>query len=376
VPLRFSEQRPPVPPLDLIQRVVQPFPAAQGEGERIAFDEQAIPQLVGLERALSIVGREFSDFERLLDFGCGPGRYIRHLEPLAETTEIHGADIDPHVIDWLRKNVPYGTFEAIPHEPPTAYPDHHFDLIINHSVFTHLPERLQDLWMAELHRITRPDGVLLLTLHSTPQWNAAIHDMQQGGERVDHLRATLEQKGILFIEDDHFIGSTHPDFYHTTFHAPWYVFERWTKWFDLAAYAPLGSHSQDLVVMRRRADDAPVERPIGHGSQADSAPAGEPEATAAPPVDEYVSALEHLLTTRPQPQTRRGRLRRRFLARDLDWQQRVNELLVTTLEDKARELRMVRVGLYELGQRLSIVSDELRNELHDAPAEDGGASST
>ena len=127
--------------------------------------------------------------------------------------------------------------------------------------------------MAELHRITQPGGVLLLTVHSLPQWNKAISDMENGGEPVDHLRATLEQDGILFISDDHFIGSTHPDFYHTTFHAPWYVFEHWTRWFDVAAYVPLGSDSQDLVVLRRRADDEPHQPPIGHGSGAEAAPA-------------------------------------------------------------------------------------------------------
>ena len=118
--------------------------------------------------------------------------------------------------------------------------------------------------MAELQRITRPGGVLLLTVHSTPQWNQAVHDIEQDGQNVDDLRVTLEEKGVLFISDDHFIGSTHPDFYHTTFHAPWYVFEHWTHWFDLAAYVPRGSDTQDLVIMRRRPGDSPHQRPIGH----------------------------------------------------------------------------------------------------------------
>jgi SAM-dependent methyltransferase len=344
VPLRFSDQRPPIPPLDLIQRVVPPFGPEHSDATRVAFDEAPMPQLAGLERALAVVGCEFSDFERLLDFGCGPGRYARHLGALAETTEIHGADIDAQAIDWLKRNVPYGQFEAIPPEPPTAYPNDHFDLVINHSVFTHLPEALQDAWMAELRRITLPGGVLLLTVHSTPQWNVAIHDMENGGEKVEHLRSTLEQDGILFISEDHFIGSTHPDFYHTTFHAPWYVFERWTQWFDLAAYVPLGSDTQDLVVMRRRADDAPVQRPIGHAAATHTAPvrtaaAGRPEARAA-----------------------LGKVKRRALA--LLRRSGGGQGLADT--DRDRELRMLRVGMYELGQRISMVSDELHTELHDA----------
>jgi hypothetical protein len=76
MPLRFAEQRPPSPPLDLIQRVSPPFTASNADTARRDFDEAAVPHLVGLERALGLLGCEFSDFERMLDFGCGPGRYI------------------------------------------------------------------------------------------------------------------------------------------------------------------------------------------------------------------------------------------------------------------------------------------------------------
>lgn len=369
VALRFPDQRPPIPPLDLVQRVVPPFTAAEAGGARKAFDEAATGHLVELERALAVVDREFSGFRRLLDFGCGPGRYIRHLGHLAETTEIHGADIDPQVIEWLREHVSYGQFEVIPHEPPTAYPDGHFDLILNHSVFTHLPAPLQDAWMGELQRITEPGGVLLLTIHSTPQWNHAIHEIEQDGGNVGQLRATLEQDGVLFVADDHFIGSTHPDFYHTTFHTPWYVFEHWTRWFDLVAYVPQGSDTQDLIVLRRRAEDARVQRPMGHRGVAADPPE---ESAAAAPANGHLAMLGHLLATRPQPQTRLGRIRRRLLARDLDHQERVNRALVDTAEDlyeRGRELRMIRAGLYELGQRLSFVADELRGERDEAAAE-------
>jgi SAM-dependent methyltransferase len=368
VALRFPDQRPPIPPLDLVQRVVPPFTAAEAGGARQAFDEAATGHLVELERALAVVDREFSSFRRLLDFGCGPGRYIRHLGGLAETAEIHGADIDPQAIEWLREHVPYGQFEAIPHEPPTAYPDGHFDLILNHSVFTHLPAPLQDAWMGELQRITEPGGILLLTIHSTPQFNQAIHDIEQDGGNVAQLRATLEQDGVLFIADDHFIGSTHPDFYHTTFHAPWYVFEHWTQWFDLLAYVPQGSDTQDLIVMRRRAEGAPAQRPMGHR---DVAAERAEESAAEAQVSGHLGMLGHLLMTRPQPQTTLGRIRRRLLARDLDRQEQVNQALVLALNERDRELRMIRTGLYELGQRLSFVADELRGERQSESATSG-----
>jgi hypothetical protein len=86
---------------------------------------------------------------------------------------------------------------------------------------------------------------------------------------------------------------------------------------------------------------------------------------AAAPANGHLAMLEHLLAARPQPQTRLGRLRRRLLARDLDHQQRLNQALVAATADlyeRGRELRMIRAGLYELGQRLSYVAEELRSE--------------
>src|SRR3954470_14999245 len=103
--LKLSERRPPMPPLDLIQRVVPAF-GTNTAGALNAFDEAAFAHLVGFERALNVVGLEFSDFGRVLDFGCGPGRFIRHLADLAETTEVHGADIDVQAVEWLQRSIP------------------------------------------------------------------------------------------------------------------------------------------------------------------------------------------------------------------------------------------------------------------------------
>ena len=67
------------------------------------------------------------------------------------------------MIAWCQANISYAQFTVGPHDPPLPYPDHHFDLVINHSVFTHLDERYQDLWLTELQRITSPGAILLLT---------------------------------------------------------------------------------------------------------------------------------------------------------------------------------------------------------------------
>ena len=56
--------------------------------------------------------------------------------------------------------------------PPLPYPDKSIDLIYACSVFSHFDAERQTRWLAELQRITRPGGYLLLTFrheHSVEQ---------------------------------------------------------------------------------------------------------------------------------------------------------------------------------------------------------------
>ena len=332
--LPLAEKRPPVPPADLILRVTPSFGADGIEQGRQAFDEAAIQHLELFDRALSLDGRSFTDFQRALDFGCGCGRFLRHLGAIADLVEIHGTDIDAEMIDWCRANIPYSQFELAPHEPPLPYADGHFDLVINHSVFTHLDERLQDLWLSELQRITQPGAILLLTVEGTGSWNRMCDAVAAGGEDMSAWRTELESRGIVFIRDDVFIGSTHPDFYHSTFHAPWYVYEHWTRFFDIVAHLPDGSITQDLVVLRRRPDGSRAASPIGRRH-------------TAPPLP---------------PRGGRGALAESVLARGRRladrWSHRSTEP-----DASARELDMLRAGLYEQGNRISVLAAELRGEI-------------
>jgi ubiquinone/menaquinone biosynthesis C-methylase UbiE len=40
-----------------------------------------------------------------------------------------------------------------------------FDLVLIRSVFTHLTETSQKSWLEELHRVTKPQGSIIFTVH-------------------------------------------------------------------------------------------------------------------------------------------------------------------------------------------------------------------
>ena len=93
-------------------------------------------------------GKNLDQVGKLLDFGCGCGRVIRHLKGCG-AQEIHGCDCNAKAIDWCQRFLDFATFKVNCLEPPLPYPDRMFGLIYAYSIFTHLPEPLQMRWMDE-----------------------------------------------------------------------------------------------------------------------------------------------------------------------------------------------------------------------------------
>ena len=103
--------------------------------------------------------------DRILDLGCGAGRMIRHLAPLAKDCEIWGADISAEHILWCQRNLtpPFHFFTntKVPHLP---FPDASFALVYCGSVYTHIDDMAR-AWLLELRRVIRDDGFAYVTIH-------------------------------------------------------------------------------------------------------------------------------------------------------------------------------------------------------------------
>ncbi len=150
----------PLPPASLIYDIIAcHWSAVYIDSGRLIVDQ--------MERALADNGIELDSFERVLDFGCGCGRLIRHVKSRT-SAQLHGSDYNPRLIEWCAKNLSFADFDVNDLEPPLVYEDASFDFIYARSVLTHLPVRLQVQWMAELRRVLRPGGILYFTMHGRP----------------------------------------------------------------------------------------------------------------------------------------------------------------------------------------------------------------
>jgi SAM-dependent methyltransferase len=102
---------------------------------------------------------------RLLEWGCGPARIIRHLPALLPGWTIHGADVNAETVRWCAANIEGVTFVENGPAPPLPFADGSLDAVYAVSVFTHLSRDMHRRWAAELRRVLRAGGLLVCTLH-------------------------------------------------------------------------------------------------------------------------------------------------------------------------------------------------------------------
>ncbi len=183
------------------------------------------------------VGAPLESADAILDFGCGCGRVVRHWSRLAAA--VHGTDHDRPAIEWCRANLAFGSFEVNLLEPPLAYRDDVFDLVYAISVFTHTSEAAQRAWLADLARVVRPGGHLLLTTHG--EWCARKKLQPEEWERFEN--------GVLVVRDDEAAGSN----LCAAFHPASYVREDLARELTEALFRPGTERGldQDLWIFRK-----------------------------------------------------------------------------------------------------------------------------
>lgn len=233
----------PFPPLHLADRVLSlggfgdPFAAY----EALGADTKA-ELLKLLPGDWTFAGR------RVLDFGCGAGRTLRHFLVEAGATEIWGVDTDAESVQWLQRSLcpPLHAARCAP-DPPLEFEACSFDLVWAISVFTHLTDASL-AWLLELHRILKPGGLLIATYMG--RWNSEAiagepWDEDRIGMNVLRHSNGWDQGGPMVLMSD------------------WWVRAHWGRAFEIVEVAPR-VHNQSWALLRRRDVElttADLERP-------------------------------------------------------------------------------------------------------------------
>lgn len=194
-----------------------------------------------MERALTRAGTDLSQLSRVLDFGCGCGRVLRHWKDLP-ARELHAVDVDSAMVRWCREHLAFAVPRTSSTSPPLPFAPESFDLTYAISVFTHLEAAAQRDWMRELARITAVDRWLCLSVHGV----ASLATLDRRGRQSF-------ARGQTVVRRAHGSGTN----LCATYHPAAAVRALLAPDFEIVEHIPAGAaaaFSQDLYLARRVED--------------------------------------------------------------------------------------------------------------------------
>jgi SAM-dependent methyltransferase len=209
----------PAPSPELVERT-------QGGRDVEAYRDSIVSGALTTDRLLRAAGADPRELRDILDLGCGTGRLLLGQHVIEPWRRLVGVDVEPELVDWAREYLPaVASWRCGTPSPPLDLPPRSFDLIQVVSVFTHLPLGLQRLWLEEIHRLLRPGGWVLVTLHG-PIYARLLLDAAQ--------REVFAGAGYLEVAGGP--AGSNP---FATFHAPAFARELF-RGFECAAVFPRG----------------------------------------------------------------------------------------------------------------------------------------
>ncbi len=137
---------------------------------------------------------EFCKGGQVLDLGCGSGYGAKFLARTAQ--QVIAVDMDPFALQYGEETYPDPRIRRLHVLPEQNLPfeDHHFDAIVSLEVVEHVPVEQMEAYFAEIGRLLKPDGVLIM---STPNKQIYIHypdPYHVSLMTLDEFRALLESR--------------------------------------------------------------------------------------------------------------------------------------------------------------------------------------
>jgi ubiquinone/menaquinone biosynthesis C-methylase UbiE len=131
-----------------------------------------------LLRNLTVDNALIKPADSILDVGCGTGEVILLAKTRAKAGEAYGIDPAPEMIAVARKKAArkkldidfrVGVIEALP------FPDSSIDVVTSSLMMHHLPEDLKVRGLAEIYRVLKPGGRLLIADFMRPTGSFINH---------------------------------------------------------------------------------------------------------------------------------------------------------------------------------------------------------
>lgn len=208
-------------------------------------------------------GTSISLNSRVLDFGCGWGRYLRYFWKDVREEGIYGVDVDPDILNLCKDTRVRGQLSHIYPAGHLPFREGFFTHIMAYSVFTHLPEDVHLHWMKEIARTLTPGGTFSLTLeprrffdfiasqqgNSSPsEWHKA---MARFSKSVPEFKKSFDDGRLVYLPTG---GGDYrgPDTYGDAVVPLAFIEKRWSGYFEILDYIDDPQRFWQAVLIVRR----------------------------------------------------------------------------------------------------------------------------
>lgn len=218
---------------------------AGGDNTLARFAASGLTQALMLSDIASELDR-FPANARVLDWGCGAGRVLQPLARIRPEWSIVGADIDAVNLEWCAETLSdIADFNLLPLQPPASFATDTFDLVYGLSAITHLDLETRAAWIAELARITRPGGYVILTYMGV--WAAL--QCGRGGAALN-IYEELYKDGVSDSIRDMALGAELSEYYRASFTSFDSLADAISPHFEIVANYPRALCYHDTLVLR------------------------------------------------------------------------------------------------------------------------------
>lgn len=238
---------------DLIKKTLSPLPddKIQIRLTGVAGDtslRHAFNQYIIIKELLGRSGKSISDFDNILDFGCGYGRLLRFFVKDAQDNSLYGTDISEELVQWSRENNRFGQFFENNAFPPTQFQKGQFSFVFAFSVFTHLSENSHLVWMEEMGRIIKSGGLMIFTIWAHPKATRNYH----APHFLDYEKLIRDYENQKFSYSNYLYNGS--ETYGEALVPVSYIKEKWNEYFEMIDYVEEhpNSPTQNYVVLRRK----------------------------------------------------------------------------------------------------------------------------
>lgn len=142
----------------------------------------------------------FREDDRILDFGCGTGKYCTFFNP----RNYIGIDVSDKNLGIARRNYPEYRFFKLQNGPQNHqlnFKDRYFQFILILGVFHHISNDDLKIILVELRRLLKENGKIFLLEPILSETSKRLNKWMQFVDRGKHFR---REKDLLGLIEPHF----------------------------------------------------------------------------------------------------------------------------------------------------------------------------